>query len=658
MGGDSGSAPTQQNVTSTTTNLPAYAQPYFQNLLDRAQANSYTNYTPYQGQQVAGFNPAQQQVQDATMSMQTPGQFQGATQLAGAAGLGALQASQQPINAQQIGQPQLNNYSMSSPDQVQAGLYAAPQVSGPSNVSAQQNQAGQMGGPQQVQATQQYAGQMGAPQQVQGLMSLANQMQGPGNVQAGYSQGAQMGAAQTGYNPQLQNYMQNDPGTFGLAQAQQYMSPYAQQVADVQKQAAIRDAQKGQLAANLAAPTQGTYGGARQLLAATERERNLGDQLAQIQATSSQNAYTNAQQQYGADRAAGMQTATANQNAALGVQQLGANTGLQTSLANLSSAQQANVQNLAAQLQTQGLNAQQAMQAALANQQMGYNVGQANLGAAQQTQGLNAQQFLQSQLANQQAGLTTGQANLGAYQQTQAQNAQQALQSQLANQQAGLTTGQANLSAYQQTQGQNQQAALQAALANQQSGLTTNQQNLGSMLQTQGINAGQYMQAQTANQQANLATGQANLNAAQQTQQLGAQTGLQALMANQSSNLQAQQMQGQLGLQGLSQANTAAQTLSGIGTQQQAADLGLLNAQNAVGAQQQALQQQYDTTAYNNFLAQRDWQTSQLGYYSNILRGLPITPNTTTSASTPAPSALGQLAGAGLGAASLYKLAG
>ena len=89
MSGGGSSTPTQQNVTSTTTNLPAYAQPYFQNLLDRAQANSYTNYTPYQSEQVAGFTPAQQQVQDATMSMQTPGQFQGATQLAGAAGLGA-----------------------------------------------------------------------------------------------------------------------------------------------------------------------------------------------------------------------------------------------------------------------------------------------------------------------------------------------------------------------------------------------------------------------------------------------------------------------------------------------------------------------------------------------------------------------------------------
>jgi hypothetical protein len=76
---------------------------------------------------------------------------------------------------------------------------------------------------------------------------------------------------------------------------QAFMSPYMQNVVDVQKQEAIRDAQKGQLAQNLAAARQGTYGGARQLLAGTERERNLGNQLAQIQAAGSQRAFEQAQ---------------------------------------------------------------------------------------------------------------------------------------------------------------------------------------------------------------------------------------------------------------------------------------------------------------------------------------------------------------------------
>ena len=84
---------------------------------------------------------------------------------------------------------------------------------------------------------------------------------------------------------------------------QMFMSPYMQNVVDIQKQEAIRDAQKGQLAQNLGAARQGAYGGSRQLLATTERERNLGQQLAQIQASGSQRAFDAAQQamQFGSD---------------------------------------------------------------------------------------------------------------------------------------------------------------------------------------------------------------------------------------------------------------------------------------------------------------------------------------------------------------------
>jgi hypothetical protein len=83
------------------------------------------------------------------------------------------------------------------------------------------------------------------------------------------------------------------------AAQQAFMSPYMQNVVNIQKQEAIRDAQQAQLVKNLGASRQGTYGGARQLLAGTERERNLGDQLAKIQAAGSQSAYdqaVNAQQ--------------------------------------------------------------------------------------------------------------------------------------------------------------------------------------------------------------------------------------------------------------------------------------------------------------------------------------------------------------------------
>ena len=118
-----------------------------------------------------------------------------------------------------------------------------------------------------------------------------------------------------------------------------------------------------------------------------ERERNLAQQMGDIQATGSQNAYQQAQQQFNAEQQARLQAQQANQQAGLttgsqnlaanlGIQQLGTQTGLQTSLANLSNQQQAAVQNQAAQLQMQGMSAQQAMQAALANQQAGLTTQQ------------------------------------------------------------------------------------------------------------------------------------------------------------------------------------------------------------------------------------------------------------------------------------------
>jgi len=78
-------------------------------------------------------------------------------------------------------------------------------------------------------------------------------------------------------------------------QTAMYMSPYQQNVIDVNKAEALRDAQKGLMSGNLAAARQGTYGGARQLLSQTEQDRNLQTKLGNIQATGMQNAFDAAQ---------------------------------------------------------------------------------------------------------------------------------------------------------------------------------------------------------------------------------------------------------------------------------------------------------------------------------------------------------------------------
>jgi hypothetical protein len=372
MGGGSGGGKQEVTSTNTTTNLPAYVQPYFTNLLERTQDVAFEPYTPYGGQRIANFTPEQQQVQQGVMGLQQPGQFGQASDIAGQAGLGALQAGKYDpasFTAQNVNAPQLQNYQMAAPDQ------------------------------------------------------------------------------------------------FGQAQAQQYMSPYVQNVLDVQKAQAIRDAQQGQLAQNLNAARQGTYGGARQLLATTERERNLGTQMGDIQAKGLQNAYENAQQQFERDRNAGMTTGR---------------------------------ENLQAQLQTQQLGSSQGLQAALANQQYGMD-------------------------------------------------------------------------------------AQKAAEASRQFG--------------------------------------SNLN-----------------------------------MQGLAQALQSAQTLGNLGQTQQQSNLQRLQAQDLTAGQQQQMKQRYLDTAYQDFLNQRQQPMDQLSYYSSILHGIPVTPNTSTTVSQPGASQLGQIANLGIGALGLSKL--
>lgn len=91
---------------------------------------------------------------------------------------------------------------------------------------------------------------------------------------------------------------------------QQFMSPYQQNVVDVQKQEAIRDAQKGMITQGLGAAKQGTYGGARQLLAQTELDRNLQTNLGKIQASGLQSAFEAAQKGLESERTAQLQQGT------------------------------------------------------------------------------------------------------------------------------------------------------------------------------------------------------------------------------------------------------------------------------------------------------------------------------------------------------------
>jgi hypothetical protein len=83
-------------------------------------------------------------------------------------------------------------------------------------------------------------------------------------------------------------------GMTDAGQTQAFMSPYIQNVMDVNKAEALRDAQKQLVGANLASARQGTYGGARNALMQSEADRNLQTQMGKIQATGMQNAFEDA----------------------------------------------------------------------------------------------------------------------------------------------------------------------------------------------------------------------------------------------------------------------------------------------------------------------------------------------------------------------------
>ncbi len=240
--GKGGSGQQVQKSEVIQSNLPEYARPYYENMMQRSQSLLSQKYVPYEQERLAGFTDQQKNVQNQYAGLQTPGQFGAASQMAQQAGLGSMAAGQYDP----------------------AQFYSQQVQSGPLNYF-------QMGGPQSF----------------------------------------------------------TQPGAAG-----RYMSPFMQQALEPQMREAVYSAKRGQLAEDLGAARQGTYGGSRQLLASMERERNLGQQMGDIQARGLQTAYEQAQNQFNTEQQARQNAAIQNLQAALGVQQLGAQQGLQAQLAN------------------------------------------------------------------------------------------------------------------------------------------------------------------------------------------------------------------------------------------------------------------------------------------------------------------------------------
>ena len=333
--------------------------------------------------------------------------------------------------------------------------------------------------PMQQQAFEGFAGMQVSPElrEAAGLAGLAGRQAG----QLGMSyQPMQYQPTNVSYMgtqaPQLQQYQMGPAERvgaerFGSQAMQDYMSPYMSGVVEQQKRGAIQDYRRQMPNIGAAAARMGGRGGTREALMRSEAQRNLQGQLQGIEATGLQNAFQQAQQQFGADRAAQMQAALANQQASLTTGQ----------------------QNLAAQLGTQQFGAGQSLQAQQINQAM---------------RQAGSQMGLQAALANQQAGLTTGQQNLAAQLGIQQLGAGQGLQAQQLNQAA-------QLQAQQQALGQNQ-TAQQLMEQSRQFGANLGLQGLQQQLAAAGALGGLGMQGY----QQRMGIGQAQLGAGGQMQAL------------------------------------------------------------------------------------------------------------------------------------------
>jgi hypothetical protein len=115
-----------------------------------------------------------------------------------------------------------------------------------------------------------------------------------------------------------------------------------------------------------------------------------------------------------------------------------------------------------------------------------------------------------------------------------------------------------------------------------------------------------------------------------------------------------QNLQNQLA--GFGMANQAAGQLGQLGQQQYQQGMGINQLQAQYGGQQQALQQQGLTQAYQDFQNQQNYPYKQLGFMSDMIRGLPLGQQSTKSVYEPPGSISGQIAGLGMGALGISQL--
>jgi hypothetical protein len=267
---------------------------------------------------------------------------------------------------------------------------------------------------------------------------------------------------------------------FNTAQAAKYMSPYQQNVIDIEKREATREGAKRELQLKKAAVDAGGFGSLREGVVKAEHSRNLAQQLGDIQTRGQQQSYDRAARQFEADREAKMRATGETQ----GFQQTQSQMGLAATQQNEAARQQQAQLGLTAQQQTEVGRRQQA--------QLGLTASQQNEASRQRQAALGLETFGLTESARQKQG----QLGLTAQQQTEAGRQRQAalgleafgMNESAAQQQArlGLTAQQATEDSRQfgakfEQANRDQQIKVgvaQAALAKSQQGLDSARFNL------------------------------------------------------------------------------------------------------------------------------------------------------------------------------------
>jgi hypothetical protein len=267
-GGGGGQAPPTQTY-SQTSNVPEYARPYVENMLESTQKQIYnddmTTFRPYQpyssnpDDYVAGFSPLQQSAQQQASNMQMPGQFNAGSGLAGMAGIGSLGVAGQAAGAgqqyaQQAQDPTamqnyMSPYMQNVVDYQKQSALRDYQIAQPMR-QAQAARSGAFGGSRQ--AIENAEAQRNLNTQLQGIQATGTQkafedaqkqqqfgaqlgLQGQQAALQGYGQAGQAGATLGQLGTAQQNAQQGIIGTqsqMGAAMQQQEQQKINQSIQD------------------------------------------------------------------------------------------------------------------------------------------------------------------------------------------------------------------------------------------------------------------------------------------------------------------------------------------------------------------------------------------------------------------------------------------